>query len=50
MSFLSPLFLIGAASAALPILLQRLKREPEPRVVRGPASYAADTAMCTRTG
>jgi hypothetical protein len=31
-SFLSPLFLIGAAAAAVPILLHLLKREPEARV------------------
>jgi hypothetical protein len=32
MSFLSPLFLIGAFAAAVPILLHMLKREPEARV------------------
>src|SRR5437868_377178 len=32
MSFLSPLFLIGAVAAAVPIVLHLLKREPEPRV------------------
>ena len=32
MSFLSPLFLIGALTAAVPILLHLLKRRPEPRV------------------
>ena len=32
MSFLSPLFLAGAAAAMVPILLHLLKREPEPRV------------------
>ena len=32
MSFLSPLFLIGALAAAVPIVLHLLKREPEPRV------------------
>lgn len=32
MAFLSPLFLIGAAAAALPILLHLLKRQPEQRV------------------
>jgi hypothetical protein len=32
MSFLSPLFLIGAAAAAVPLLLHLLKRRPEPRV------------------
>jgi Aerotolerance regulator N-terminal/von Willebrand factor type A domain len=31
-SFLSPLFLAGAAAAAIPIVLHLLKREPEPRV------------------
>jgi hypothetical protein len=31
-SFLSPLFLIGALTAAVPILLHLLKRQPEPRV------------------
>ena len=31
-SFLSPLFLAGAAAAAVPIVLHLLKREPEPRV------------------
>ena len=33
MNFLSPLFLIGAATAAVPIVLHLLKREPEPRVL-----------------
>ena len=32
LSFLSPLFLVGAAAAALPIVLHLLKREPETRV------------------
>ena len=32
MSFLSPLFLVGAAAAAVPIVLHLLKREPEARV------------------
>jgi hypothetical protein len=32
MSFLSPLFLFGAAAAAVPLVLHLLKREPEPRV------------------
>jgi hypothetical protein len=32
MSFLSPLFLAGAAAAAIPIVLHLLKRQPEPRV------------------
>jgi hypothetical protein len=32
LSFLSPLFLVGAAAAGLPILLHLLKREPEIRV------------------
>jgi hypothetical protein len=32
LSFLSPLFLFGAAAAAVPIVLHLLKREPEPRV------------------
>ena len=32
LSFLSPWFLIGAAAAAVPIVLHLLKREPEPRV------------------
>jgi len=32
LSFLSPLFLIGAAAAAVPIVLHLLKREPETRV------------------
>jgi hypothetical protein len=31
-SFLSPLFLAGAAAAAIPVLLHLLKREPEARV------------------
>ena len=31
-SFLSPLFLAGAAAAAVPLILHLLKREPEPRV------------------
>ena len=32
MSFLSPLFLIGAAAAAIPIVLHLLRRQPEARV------------------
>lgn len=32
LTFLSPMFLIGAAAAAVPIVLHLLKREPEPRV------------------
>jgi len=32
LSFLSPLFLAGAAAAAVPIVLHLLKREPETRV------------------
>src|SRR5207247_8780388 len=32
LSFLSPLFLAAAATAAVPIILHLLKREPEPRV------------------
>ena len=32
LSFLSPLFLVGAIAAAIPIVLHLLKREPEPRV------------------
>lgn len=32
MSFLSPLFLVGALAAAVPIVLHLLKRAPEPRV------------------
>ena len=32
LSFLSPLFLIGAAVAAVPVILHLLKRQPEPRV------------------
>ena len=32
LSFLSPLFLAGAAAAAIPIVLHLLRREPEPRV------------------
>jgi hypothetical protein len=31
-SFLSPLFLLGAAAAAVPIVLHLLRRQPEPRV------------------
>jgi hypothetical protein len=31
-SFLSPLFLAGAAAAAIPLVLHLLRREPEPRV------------------
>jgi hypothetical protein len=34
-SFLSPLFLVGAAAAAVPIVLHLLKREPEQRVKFG---------------
>ena len=30
--FLAPLFLVGAAAAAMPIVLHLLKREPEARV------------------
>lgn len=32
LSFLSPLFLAGAAAAAVPVVLHLLKREPEPRI------------------
>ena len=32
LSFLSPLFLAGAAAAAVPIVLHLLKREPEARM------------------
>jgi hypothetical protein len=32
LSFLSPWFLLGAAAAAVPIVLHLLKREPEPRI------------------
>jgi hypothetical protein len=32
LTFLSPLFLAGAAAAVIPIVLHLLKREPEPRV------------------
>src|SRR5262244_553559 len=32
LSFLSPVFLAGAAAAAIPIVLHLLKREPETRV------------------
>ena len=32
MTFLSPLFLLGAAAAAIPVVLHLLKREPEARV------------------
>jgi hypothetical protein len=32
MSFLSPLFLVGAVAAAVPIVLHMLKREPEARI------------------
>lgn len=32
-SFLAPLFLAGAAAAAIPLVLHLLKREPEPRVL-----------------
>jgi hypothetical protein len=32
LSFLAPLFLAGAAAAAVPVILHLLKREPEPRV------------------
>ena len=32
MSFLSPLFLAGALTAAIPIVLHLLKREPEARL------------------
>jgi VWA domain-containing protein/aerotolerance regulator-like protein len=31
-SFLAPLFLAGAAAAAIPLILHLMKREPEPRV------------------
>jgi len=31
-SFLSPLFLVGATAAAVPVILHLLKRQPEPRV------------------
>jgi aerotolerance regulator-like protein/VWA domain-containing protein len=32
LSFLAPLFLAGAAAAAVPVVLHLLKREPEPRI------------------
>jgi CBS domain-containing protein len=32
LSFLSPLFLVGALAAAIPVVLHLLRREPEPRV------------------
>ena len=32
MAFLAPLFLVGAAAAAIPIVLHLLKREPEAHV------------------
>jgi aerotolerance regulator-like protein/VWA domain-containing protein len=32
LAFLSPIFLVGAAAAAIPVVLHLLKREPEPRV------------------
>ena len=42
MSFLSPLFLVGAAAAAMPIVLHLLKREPGTACqVLGGASAAA---------
>jgi hypothetical protein len=31
-TFLSPLFLVGALTAAVPVILHLLKREPEPRI------------------
>ncbi len=40
LSFLSPLFLIGAMTAAVPIVLHFLRREPEPRV-----KFAADKLL-----
>ena len=45
LSFLSPLFLAGAAAAAVPIVLHLLKREPEPRV-----KFAAVKLLKTRAG
>jgi hypothetical protein len=32
LTFLSPLFLAGAAAASIPVILHLLKREPEARV------------------
>ena len=54
LSFLSPLFLAGAAAAAVPIVLHLLKREPEPRVKfaavkllkHAPVEYTADGGTC----
>ena len=45
LSFLSPLFLAGAAAAAVPIVLHLLKREPEARV-----KFAAVQAAQARAG
>mgnify|MGYP001793223735 CR=1 FL=1 len=46
--FLSPLFLAGAAAAALPIVLPLLKRAPEPRVKFAAAKLPIKTRFATR--
>lgn len=47
-SFLSPLFLAGAAAAAVPIVLHLLRREPEPRL-KFPAVKLLKQAPVERT-
>ncbi len=44
-TFLSPLFLAGAAAAALPIVLHLLKRQPEPRVKFAVVSLLKDAPV-----
>lgn len=45
MSFLAPLFLIGASAAAIPIVLHLLKRQPEVRVKFAPVRLLRQTPV-----
>src|ERR1700704_3161484 len=44
-SLLSPLFLVGALAAALPVVLHLLKRNPEPRVKFAPVALLRDAPV-----
>jgi hypothetical protein len=45
LSFLSPLFLAGAAAAAIPLVLHLLKREPEDRVKFAPVKLIKEAPV-----